>query len=188
MSCQRVSNNIAWGCPPRMSDGRLFTDYRPRCDANLEFAAPMTSSHDYRQFLLHKGSDIIDSNRYDASVIASCGPCKQPFEQGTMLPESDRVICDKISCSRLIGGPGGLGTGREYGSTEESRVNDALLLEGLKAQSERYSSGNACGCASAAQGDFGPQYAGGGNWTEQRFASPGAGSPMSWNASANSCN
>ena len=34
MNCYRTSNNKFFNAPPRMADGRHFTDYRPSCDAN----------------------------------------------------------------------------------------------------------------------------------------------------------
>ena len=32
--CYKTTNNKYFNCPPRMSDGRHFTDYRPVCDVN----------------------------------------------------------------------------------------------------------------------------------------------------------
>ena len=34
MSCYKASNNKYFNCPPRMDDGRHFTDYRSSCDTN----------------------------------------------------------------------------------------------------------------------------------------------------------
>lgn len=104
-------------CAPRMADGRLFTDYRPRCVANLEFAKPMTGSQDYRLFLIENGDKIMQQNRANASSAAFCAPCKRPFDQGTMPPEVDRVVCDKVSCARIPAANGSkeaIGTGRQY--------------------------------------------------------------------------
>ena len=33
-SCYKTSNNKYFKCPPRMDDGRHFTDYRPNCHVN----------------------------------------------------------------------------------------------------------------------------------------------------------
>ena len=32
--CFKTSDNKHFGCPPRMADGRHFTDYRPSCHIN----------------------------------------------------------------------------------------------------------------------------------------------------------
>ena len=106
-----------------MADGRLFTDYRPRCVANLQYAAPMSGSQDYRLFLIGNGAQIMEQNRAAAAAAAHCAPCVQPYNRGTMVPEIDRVVCDKVSCARTPvaeagasgpGGFGGIGTGRAY--------------------------------------------------------------------------
>ena len=34
MSCYKACNNKHFNCPPRMDDGRHFTDYRPNCHVN----------------------------------------------------------------------------------------------------------------------------------------------------------
>lgn len=101
-------------CPPRMSDGRLFTDYRPRCDVNLAYMAPMSGSHDYRQFLIKNGAAILKKHRDDAAAAAACAPCADP---STLVPEVARFVCDKVSCG-LVKVPGassqfGIGTGRQ---------------------------------------------------------------------------
>ena len=123
-ACTRASSNKAWDCPPHMADGRLFTDYRPRCDINLQYAAPMAGSFDYRQYLIGNGSKIIDANRAAAASVAMCAPCVAPYDQGTMAPDADRVVCDKVSCVRVKPehpSPFGIGTGRQYGATPQTR-------------------------------------------------------------------
>jgi len=184
----RASDNRAWNCPPRMQDGRLFTDYRPRVDANLQFAAPMSGSFEYRQFLIQNGQHIIDANRSAASAIASCGPCKQPVYRGTMVPEVDRFVCDKVSCARTGvqdgRGGAGIGTGREYGLTAEARAQENAFMAALQQQQAQLSApgaGNCCGCASASQGDFGAAYPGAvaAPPGPARWAVPGGGTPMS---------
>jgi hypothetical protein len=193
-ACTRGTDNKAWGCPPRMADGRLFTDYRPRCDANLQFAAPMSGSHEYRQFLIHNGQNIIDASRSAAATVAACGPCVSPLGRGTMAPELDRVVCDKVSCSRVRvrapgaggedGGAGipGIGTGREYGMTPEARAQESEFMGALQQQQQQLAQRgqNCCGCASAAQGDFGARYPGVAAVAPgpARWAAPGGGTPM----------
>lgn len=101
-------------CPVRMADGRLFTDYRPRCDANSEYMAPMSGNYEYRQYLIQNGTKILDKNRAAAAAAAACKPCANP---STMVPEVARFVCDKVSCG-VVQVPGassqyGIGTGRQ---------------------------------------------------------------------------
>lgn len=86
------------GCAPRMADGRIFTDYRPRCDVAMQYATPMTSSYDYRQWLVHNGKRIIDHQRSVAFSYARCWPCS-PIS--TMPLEKDKFRCDKLACARV---------------------------------------------------------------------------------------
>ena len=115
-----------------MADGRLFTDYRPRCDANLQYKAAMSGSYDYRQFLIANGASIIEGDRRAASDAARCSPCMSPYEVGTMAPEADRVVCDKVSCARVRQtmppgvAPGvAIGTGRAYTTAGSSGPTEA---------------------------------------------------------------
>jgi hypothetical protein len=121
------------GCAVRMADGRLFTDYRPRCDIQLQFQSPMSGSYDYRQWLIANGTRIAEHQRAAARKASCCAPCKLPLAVGTMLPESDRVVCDKVGCTRvpMPGAKGGLslGTGREYGTLPAVREADTKVLQ-----------------------------------------------------------
>lgn len=169
-SCKRSSENSEWDCPPRMADGRLFTDYRPRCVVNLQYAKPMTGSQDYRQFLIQNGSQIMDQNRAAASKVAFCAPCVKPWNQGTMAPEADRVVCDKVSCSRVPvptvpGAQPGLafGTGREYGGTGTPSLGAdergfVLAQEAAQAAAQAPGVGNCCDARPG--GAYGASYPG----------------------------
>ena len=49
-----MNNNPKYNnCPPRMDDGRHFTDYRPNCFVNnlIQTQNRVTDSYYYRQFL-----------------------------------------------------------------------------------------------------------------------------------------
>ena len=120
-SCYKTSDNKFFGCPPRMADGRHFTDYRPSCYINNLIKAEngIQNSFQYRQFLSQNGEQLMDINRSHACEKNCCVPCAEPFNPGTMLPEINKWVCDKHSC-RLIGNdPNGLGTGRVYNPNEK---------------------------------------------------------------------
>lgn len=144
--CTRTSDNKHWDCPPRMADGRLFTDYRPRCDINLQYRQqPMTGSFDYRQFLITNGEKVIGQHRSQAYRGAYAGPCVQPYNKGTVLPEKDAFVCDAVTCRRVEGDPTGLGTGRQYGMLPQQQAAlDQFLREQEAAQQRLRTRGNCC--------------------------------------------
>jgi hypothetical protein len=109
-------------CPSKMSDGRSFTDYRPRCSVNAELFDNVSqnnqikSSYESRMFLQRNADTIIEANRNNAVFkLAPCAPCKRDFnDAGTMHPERYVVKCDATSCYRQEINPNGLGDGRSY--------------------------------------------------------------------------
>jgi hypothetical protein len=121
-----------------MSDGRIFTDYRPRCENNLSgLMRPGEGSYVYRQRLIETADDIRGAQRSAALNRAYCGPCMAPYDIGTMLPEAQRMVCNRSSCAMVRGAPGGLGTGREYGLPPDVRAAQERFLAQQKALQER---------------------------------------------------
>lgn len=122
--CTKVTNNKYFNCPPRMSDGRNFTDYKPNhCDLNsirkYEFknTQPATS-YDLRQFFIHNATGLMELNRKKAFEKNMCGPCVHsdsiPAAQGTMLPVQTLISCDQNICQVKLNNKRGLGQGRQY--------------------------------------------------------------------------
>lgn len=109
--CESGCDNKWYNCPPRMSDGRHFTLYTPRCARTYELQPRPMTSYEYRMFLTSNGEKIIDKNRDDAVFKNSCAPCVQ---ESTMLPEVDRQVCDQRTCSFRPHADQGLGLGRSY--------------------------------------------------------------------------
>lgn len=64
-------------CPPLMSDGRLFTDYRPNCDVHLliEQQNNVNNSYDLKQFLTSHANDFRSINKDFYDNKASCKSC-----------------------------------------------------------------------------------------------------------------
>ena len=156
-ACSRESENKNFDCPPRMADGRMFTDYRPRCDANLEWQAPMSGTHEYRQFLIHNADALMGHQRDAAFTKAFCGPCVEPYDQGTVLPDSETVACDKVGCKRspTRAGSAGLGTGRDYGMLPSNKAAlDAFLAQQATNQSELTNGKDCCACANGGDGYY----------------------------------
>ena len=73
MSCYRTSNNKHFTAPPRMADGRHFTDYSPNCNLNMSIKNDNSigNSYEYRQFLLNNGNKLM--NKYGRLLIRKSG-------------------------------------------------------------------------------------------------------------------
>lgn len=112
MSCQERVNDNAYNCPNRLSDGRHFTDYRPRCFSNFEALAQPMSSFDYRMYLINNANTIIEKQRQEAYKKNMCESCVTP---STMLPEKDVQSCDSRKCVFPQQDSTGLGLGRNHG-------------------------------------------------------------------------
>ena len=116
MSCYKACNNKHFNCPPRMDDGRHFTDYRPNCHVNnlVRGNNAVLNSHEYRMFLTHNANKLMDLNRTYTTQKNGCGPCMKPYNTGTMLPEQTVQVCNNKSCNSDFVNDKGLGLGRRY--------------------------------------------------------------------------
>ena len=120
--CFRTVDNKYLSCPPRMSDGRHFTDYRPSCELNdlIRFDNSVSNSFHYRLFLKEKAEELMNKNREAACLMNCCGPCptNEKFMNcpgagaGTMLPEQTMWVTDGRMMKMVVNDPNGLGTGR----------------------------------------------------------------------------
>lgn len=79
VSGNRVSDNRYVDCPPRMADGRIFTDYRPSCvvDNHIRKQLGVSSSLEYRNVLTMEASSIMQSERERAQFV-NCKCCSAP--------------------------------------------------------------------------------------------------------------
>lgn len=129
MSCYRTSNNKYSDAPPRMADGRHFTDYRPSCDLNnvINRDNNINNSFEARVFLQRNATKLMDLNKGDACLRNCSRECgadvnddiNEGFES-TMLPEKFKQFCNGSTCEYKLNNEDGLGLGREY-FTEEHR-------------------------------------------------------------------
>ena len=117
-NCYKVSDNKHFGCPPRMDDGRHFTDYRPNClvDNLLYNSNSIKSSYEFRQFLTNNSNKLMELNRMYSCQSNCAGPCDEPYSNGSMMPEQNVVTCTAQSCSKSVNDKNGLGDGRAYSS------------------------------------------------------------------------
>lgn len=110
--CERTSDNRVFSCPPRMADGRHFTDYRPRCMGNFTLNNDPLNSFEYRQYLIKNTDSIMKNNTINSYKQNTCGPCVDPYDQGTVLPDQYVQSCDKDTCKFVLNDQNGLGVGR----------------------------------------------------------------------------
>ena len=76
-TCNKTSDNKYFDCPARMDDGRVFTDYRPsyHVDDMIRYSNNVMGSYEYRQFLIHNGSNIMKVNSDYTTDKVSCQSC-----------------------------------------------------------------------------------------------------------------
>ncbi len=102
-SCSKTSNNKHFNCPPRMDDGRHFTDYRPNCHINnlIQNNNSLHSSFQTRNFLTQNAMKLMELNREEACSANCCGPCQKPYQIGTTLPEkSAEIMGGPVPCGQ----------------------------------------------------------------------------------------
>jgi hypothetical protein len=75
-----MSDNIDFKCPPRMADGRHFTDYRPRCDRDVYLSQTLGAkdSFNYRMLLQRNATEIANAERAEVASRMKCAPCDAP--------------------------------------------------------------------------------------------------------------
>lgn len=113
--CVSCNKNTKTTCPFRMSDGRNFTDYTPKCTyaAYQQQQNKFKSNYEQRQYLIHNANKLMSDEIKMAERKLDCSGCN-PSKVNTMLPEQNMVECNKRTCSFKPINPNGLGTGRKY--------------------------------------------------------------------------
>ena len=127
--CDKTSNNKYFNCPPRMSDGRHFTDYRPNCYVNnlLRYNNRTMSSYEYRQFLTQNAENLMKINNMYSSQKNSCEPCnaQQINNQTKCNYNKSYGTCNVNDCN-------GIGLTNNAGkSLNNMQYNPGLQVEGM---------------------------------------------------------
>jgi len=102
-------------CPLRMSDGRSFTNYEPRCNFNsylnnkLAQNNMVKSSNEMRLYLQNNYDTFIQEERQKAINNIN------PFDTTKLINDGELdnkyvVKCDDVSCYSTLTNPKGLGT------------------------------------------------------------------------------
>lgn len=92
-NCNRTTNNKYFNCPPLMSDGRQFTDYRSHNYVNdlIQQSNNTKSNYEYRQFLIHNASKIMKMNNDYMNTMNGCNECNAtpvPFKTECKINQS----------------------------------------------------------------------------------------------------
>ncbi len=103
----KVSDNVELDFPARMSDGRVFTDYRQNCILNNNISRGM-GSWEYRNYLTNNASQVHQNMLSTIESKVKCGKCSD----NTVLPVKTILNCSPESCTYQMNDPNGLGQGR----------------------------------------------------------------------------
>lgn len=119
MECKNPVNNTK--CPMWMADGRVTTDYKPKCMVNEELNQLLInnnkqlSSYNLRMYLQQNAEKEINRQRKNSlKDVSDCIPCTNIVNKNIVHPERYTVSCNAISCSRKETNSTGLGDGRKY--------------------------------------------------------------------------
>lgn len=103
--CYKTSNNKFLDCPALMDDGRAFTDYRPACYINdvIRVKNGIQSSYNYRQFLIHNATNLMDVIRLYNEKKNGCRPCdaRPVLCQSLCSVDNHAVSCAPYDCNGL---------------------------------------------------------------------------------------
>jgi hypothetical protein len=108
-ACYTTTNPHYIGAPARMMDGRIMTDYRPRCMSYSSVAAQEMGENVSRKFLMDNAEDLISTGRRLTDKKNTAVNCVD-----TMVPELYKRVCTYNGCKTIPGNPIGIGTGRIY--------------------------------------------------------------------------
>jgi len=109
MEQMKVTDNVELDFPARMSDGRMFTDYRQNCLLNNGLAKGK-GSWEYRNYLTENADQIRQMFIKEQEAITACTKCTD----NTVLPVKTIINCSAEGCHYGLNDPNGLGQGRQY--------------------------------------------------------------------------
>ena len=107
MNNLKVTDNVELDFPARMSDGRMFTDYRQNCILNNNISRGM-GSWEYRNYLTNNANQVHQSFVSSLESKLKCNKCSD----NTVLPVKTILNCSPESCTYQMNDPNGLGQGR----------------------------------------------------------------------------
>ena len=109
MNNLKVTDNVELDFPARMSDGRMFTDYRQNCILNNNISRGM-GSWEYRNYLTNNANQVHKNYMSNLESKLKCNKCSD----NTVLPVKTVLNCNPTGCNYELNDPNGLGQGRKY--------------------------------------------------------------------------
>lgn len=95
----------------QMNDGRLVTDYRPKCARNI----PTGAQYATKQWMIHGADSIMQESRRRQAVRAGAGG---DFDASAVPPAAAVAKCTPFSCGIIPVSKGGIGLERAEGCPE----------------------------------------------------------------------
>lgn len=114
------------GSPARMADGRIMTDYRPRCYQYPLAAAQAWGENDARAKMVHGADELMEASRQLNNRKVTATSCVD-----TMVPELYKRVCSWDGCKVIPGNYQGIGTGRIYVNSASGSASDPQALSDL---------------------------------------------------------
>jgi len=111
------------GAPARMADGRIMTDYRPRCYQYPVAAAQAFGDNEARQRMIHGADELMEVARQMNNRKVLPTACVD-----TMTPELYKRVCTWRGCRTIPGNFTGIGTGRIYVPEAAAVASDPQAL------------------------------------------------------------
>jgi hypothetical protein len=104
--CNKTSNNKYFNSPARMDDGRAFTDYRASTsvDDMIRYSNNVMGSYEYRQFLIHNATNIMNVNSKYIDNKVGMSNCDAP-----VIPFNTDVIVNDKYAKFVVADPKGVG-------------------------------------------------------------------------------
>ena len=111
------------GAPARMADGRIMTDYRPRCHQYAVSASMTWGDNESRTRMIHGAEELMEIARQVNNRKVLPTSCVD-----TMVPELYKRVCTWRGCKTVPGNHMGIGTGRIYVPEAEGAAADPQVL------------------------------------------------------------
>lgn len=104
------SRYAGWAAP--MSDGRVGTDYRPKCEANM----PVGTQFATRQFMQKNAEQLMMLSRKRQAQQTGAGLA---YDSRTDVPAESLIRCSPNECRTVLNASNGVGVERVEGSSPE---------------------------------------------------------------------